>query len=184
MGPDDITVSDEKIEALPYASMYLRINDGQRIFLVLGYAENGQQKWVTQDRAMLVTQKGRLVKTLGLSDNLLETGNLDQDPLAQPLSLRDGASWTRLLSWTENGQLRSGVAISRFSRDNDTVLTLAGKRVACRVWHEEVAIDAVGARWQNTFWLDAISGEVRQSAQSIGAGTLPVDITILKPAKS
>ena len=184
MGPDDVTVSDEKIESLPYASMYLRINGGQRIFLVLGYAEQGQQKWITQDRAMLVTQQGRLVKTRGLSDNLLAVDNLPQDPLAHPLTLREGASWTRVMSWTEHGQLRASRAVSTFSRGEDELLTLAGHQIPCRVWHEEVTLAASGARWQNTFWIDAINGEVRQSAQRVGADTLPVDITILKPAKS
>lgn len=184
MGPDDVTVSDEQIESLPYASMYLRIDNGQRIFLVLGYDENGQQKWVTQDRAMLVTQKGRLVKTLGLSDNLLEVNNLPQDPLTHPLHIRDGESWTRIMSWTENGQLRSSSAASRFTRDRDEVLTLAGRQIACHVWHEEVTLAANGTQWQNTFWIDAVSGEVRQSVQQMGADTLPVEITILKPAKS
>ena len=47
---------------LPYASLYARLNEGPRIFVVLGYSEQGQQKWVTQDQAMLVTQHGRLVK--------------------------------------------------------------------------------------------------------------------------
>ncbi|MDR7345087.1 hypothetical protein J2X14_003529 [Pantoea alhagi] len=184
MGPDDVTVSDEKIESLPYASMYLRINGGQRIFLVLGYAEQGQQKWVTQNRAMLVTQQGRLVKTLGLSDNLLEVDNLQQDPLAHPLRIHEGDSWTRIMSWTENGQLRASSAVSRFSRGQDDVLTLAGHQIPCRVWHEEITLTASGAQWQNTFWIDASSGEVRQSAQQVGADTLPVEITILKPAKS
>lgn len=184
MGPDDVTVSDEEIASLPYASMYLRINDGQRIFLVLGYAENGQQKWITQDRAMLVTQNGRLVKTLGLSDNLLEVINLAQDPLAHPLQLRDDAGWTRIMSWTENGQLRSATLTSRFSRGRDEVLKLGGHEIACRVWHETITSAANGAEWQNTFWIDALSGEIRQSAQRVGADTLPVEITILKPAKS
>lgn len=184
MGPDDVTVSDEQIESLPYASMYLRIDKGQRIFLVLGYDENGQQKWVTQDRAMLVTQKGRLVKTLGLSDNLLEVNNLPQDPLTHPLHIRDGESWTRIMSWTENGQLRSSSAASRFTRDRDEVLMLAGRQIACHVWHEEVTLAANGTQWQNTFWIDAVSGEMRQSVQQVGADTLPVEITILKPAKS
>ena len=184
MGPDDVTVPDEQIESLPYASMYLRINHGQRIFLVLGYDENGQQKWITQDRAMLVLQQGRLVKTLGLSDNLLDVSNLPQDPLIHPLRIREGESWTRIMSWTENGQLRSSSATSRFSRDRDEVLTLAGRKIACQVWHEEVTLAVKGMQWQNTFWIDAVNGEVRQSAQQVGADTLPVEITILKPAKS
>ncbi|PPS57744.1 hypothetical protein CRX72_06095 [Pantoea sp. BRM17] len=70
---ENVTVSAEQIQKLPYASMYARIDNGARIFVVLGYLEAGQQKWVTQDKAMLVMQHGRLVKTLGLRDNLQAT---------------------------------------------------------------------------------------------------------------
>ena len=34
----DITVADQQIQGvLPYSTMYLRLNEGQRIFVVLGY---------------------------------------------------------------------------------------------------------------------------------------------------
>lgn len=184
LGPDDVQVSNEQIESLPYASMYLRVNNGQQIFVVLGFDENGQQKWITRDQSMVVTQHGRVVKTLGLSDNLLEVNNLQQDPLTAPLSLTEGASWTRTLSWTEAGKFRSATATSRFTRLKDQVLTLGGNNVACRVWQEEVELPAEGKSWTNTFWIDTTSGQVRQSQQTLGGDYFPLETTILKPAKS
>lgn len=184
LGPDDVQVSDEQVESLPYASMYLRVNHGQRIFVVLGFDENGQQKWITRDRSMVVTQHGRVVKTLGLSDNLTEVTNLQQDPLIKPLELTEGASWTRTLSWTEAGKFRAGTATSRFTRLKDQVLALAGKNVACRVWQEEVELPAEGKSWTNIFWIDTTTGQVRQSQQTLGGDYFPLETTILKPAKS
>ncbi|MFA1200737.1 YjbF family lipoprotein, partial [Klebsiella pneumoniae] len=69
--------------------------------------------------------------------------------------------------------------ISRFSQQGNETLILAGKRVDCQVWQEEVSLQATGASWQNTFWIDASSGQVRQSRQRLGA-VLPVEITLLK----
>jgi len=183
-GQDDITVPDERVQSIPYASMYLRIDNGQRIFVVLGYDEGGQLKWVTQDQAMLTTRNGRIVRTLGLADNLVDLNNLQQDPLAKGLSLSNGDSWTRTMIWTENQQLRSGTAVSRFVREPDQVLELAGKQVPCRVFREEVSIDALGKSWENLFWLDTSTGQVRQAQQMVGADYIPVETTILKPAKS
>ncbi len=40
-----------------------QLNDGPQLFVVLAFAENGQQKWVTQDQAVIVTQNARIVKT-------------------------------------------------------------------------------------------------------------------------
>ncbi|WP_034911422.1 YjbF family lipoprotein [Erwinia sp. 9145] len=184
LGPDDVQVSDEQVENLPYASMYLRLNDGQRIFVVLGFDENGQQKWITRDKAMVVTQHGRLVKTLGLATNLTDVSNLQQDPLGNPLHLTEGASWTRLISWTEQGQFHAAAAVSHFTRTDDEVLTLAGKRVACRVWQEEVELTADGKSWTNTFWVDTTTGQIRQSIQRPGGNAFTIETTILKPAKS
>ncbi len=183
-GPADVTVTPEQVANLPYASLYARINDGPRIFVVLGYNENGQQKWVTQDQAMLVTQHGRLVKTLGLPSNLADVSNLAQDPLADALHLQNGASWTRMVQWREQENVRAATAISTFQRGDDTVLDIAGERVPCRVWHETVRMESLGAEWQNTFWIDNRDGTVLQANQMLAADAFPIAITLLKPAKS
>ncbi|WP_277976975.1 YjbF family lipoprotein [Pantoea endophytica] len=183
-GPDDVTVTDEQVANLPYASLYARINAGPRIFVVLGYNENGQQKWITQDKAMLVMQHGRLIKTLGLPSNLTDVSNLPQDPLADALHLQNGASWTRVVQWREQDKVRAASAVSRFERGDDTVLDIAGERVPCRVWHETVRMENLGAEWQNTFWIDNRDGTVLQANQMLAADAFPVETTILKPAKS
>ena len=183
-GPADVTVTPEQVANLPYASLYARINDGPRIFVVLGYNETGQQKWVTQDQAMLVTQHGRLVKTLGLPSNLADVSNLAQDPLADALHLQNGASWTRMVQWREQENVRAATAISTFQRGDDTVLDIAGERVPCRVWHETVRMESLGAEWQNTFWIDNRDGTVLQANQMLAADAFPIAITLLKPAKS
>lgn len=183
-GPRDIELSNSQVAELPYASLYMRLNGGQRIFVVLGYDEQGQQKWVTRDRAMLVTQHGRLVKTLGLADNLRMVNNLQADPLALGLKMSDGMRWTRTLGWTENGHYRADTASSQFSREPDVVLQIAGNAVPCRVWREQVTMAVSGKSWQNTFWIDNQTGQVRQSSQALGADYFTVETTILKPARS
>lgn len=184
LGPDDVEVTSQQVENLPYASMYLRLNDGQRIFVVLGFDENGQQKWITRDKSVVVTQHGRIVKTLGLSENLSSVTNAEQDPLIDPLHLREGATWTSTQSWTEAGKFRSATAVSHFTRTDDQVLNLAGKKIACRVWQEQVSLPATGKSWTNIFWFDATTGQVRQSQQQLGGADFTVETIILKPAKS
>ncbi|QFS62177.1 hypothetical protein GAY20_18955 [Pantoea dispersa] len=183
-GPDDVTVSDEQIANLPYASLYARVDNGPRIFVVLGYLENGQQKWVTQDKAMLVMQHGRLVKTLGLRDNLQAVSNLAQDPLADALRLQNGAQWTRVVQWREQDNVRAATAHSTFQRGDDEVLNLASERVPCHVWHETVEMESPGVIWQNTFWIDNRDGTVLQAQQMLAADQFPIATTLLKPAKS
>ncbi|MBF4213126.1 YjbF family lipoprotein, partial [Pseudomonas donghuensis] len=59
-GRQDVTVTDGQIQVLPYSTMYLRLDNGPRILVVLGYIEQGNSKWLSQDNAMIVTHNGRL----------------------------------------------------------------------------------------------------------------------------
>ena len=180
-GAPDVTVADDDIRSLPYSTMYLRLNGGQRIFVVLGYRENGLDKWLTQDRAVIVTRSGRLVKTVGLRSNLLEVTNLDGDPLMNAARLHNGARWQRDVRWSEEGEPRSARLISTFTPAGDAVLTIAGQRVDTQVWRESVRAFVPQREWQNTFWIEKTTGLVRQSQQMIGAGVLPAETMLLKP---
>ena len=181
----DVTMTDQAIQSLPYASTYFRIDNENRVFLVLGYIEQGNLKWLSQDGSIVVTRQGRLVKTANLhSRNLLEVISVTPDPLLEAQKLANGQTWSRTIRWKEGEQLRSAALTSRFTRaEKDQVLTIAGEAVPCQVWYEDVKSDTPDSQWQNTFWVDTRSGQVRQSHQMLGAGTYPVEMTILKPAQ-
>ncbi|TDS86231.1 group 4 capsule polysaccharide lipoprotein GfcB/YjbF [Rahnella sp. BIGb0236] len=182
-GPQDVVVSPQRIADIPYGSIYLTLPTSAQIFVV-GYRQDGFEKWSTGDQVVFITQNGRLIRSAGYSaGDLLEVTNLQQDPLLHAASLHEGASWTRLMRWTENKQPLSSVVESRFSRQQDETLTLAGSVVVCQVWHEDVTLQTTGDHWQNTFWVDPQSGRVVKSEQRLGAD-MPVSITLLKPANA
>lgn len=180
-GTPGVQLTAEDIREMPYASQYMQLNNGPQLFVVLAFAENGQQKWVTQDQATIVTQHGRIVKTLLGGDNLLSVNNLDADPLTKPNQIIDGASWTRTMGWTEHKQVRYATVRSTFHWEGTDTLTLADDRTAVRVLVEEASTDQ--ARWQNRFWVDS-EGQIRQSEQFLGANFFPVKTTLIKAAKS
>ena len=180
-GESGVQLTDDEIQTMPYASQYMQLNGGPQIFVVLAYSEEGQQKWLTQDRAMLVTQHGRLVKTKLAGDNLLTVNNLDNDPLARPNQIADGARWTRTMGWTEHQQVRYATATSTFHWDGNDTLTMSGQDTAVRVLEEEVTTSE--ASWRNRYWVDS-EGQIRQSEQYLGAGTFPVKTMLIKAAKS
>ncbi|TNV16412.1 YjbF family lipoprotein [Buttiauxella sp. B2] len=179
-GDDGIQLTNDDIQNMRYASQYMRINNGPQIFVVLAYDENGQQKWVTQDRAMIVTEHGRIVKTMGLGDNIEQVTNLANDPLAKVSQIIDGVSWTRQIAWTEHQQVRMTTAHSTFAWDGNDTLKIAGSTTPVRVLEEEVT--ASGKTWHNRFWIDS-EGQVRQSKQYIGPEYWPVTTILLKAAK-
>ncbi|QLO44592.1 YjbF family lipoprotein [Citrobacter freundii] len=181
LGTPGVQMTDDDIHNMPYASQYMQLNGGPQLFVVLAFAENGQQKWVTQDQAMLVTQHGRLVKTLLGGDNLIAVNNLAADPLIKPNQIVDGVTWTRTMGWTEHKQVRYATARSVFRWDGTDSIRVASEDTPVRVLDEEVTTDRT--RWHNRYWIDS-DGMIRQSVQYLGANYFPVKTTLIKAAKS
>ena len=163
-GTPGVQLTDDDIQNMPYASQYMQLNGGPQLFVVLAFAEDGQQKWVTQDQATLVTQHGRLVKTLLGGDNLIEVNNLAADPLIKP----------------EYQQVRYATARSVFKWDGTDTVKVGSDETPVRVLDEEVSTDQ--ARWHNRYWIDS-EGQIRQSEQYLGADYFPVKTTLIKAAK-
>lgn len=180
-GTPGVHLTDDDIANMPYASQYVQLNGGPQLFVVLAFAENGQQKWATQDQAVIVTQHYRIVKTVLGGDNLLEVNNLAADPLARPNQIVDGASWTRTMGWTEHNQVRYATARSVFRWNGTDSITVGSDVTRVRVLEEEVSTDQ--ASWRNRYWVDE-DGLIRQSEQYLGANWFPVKTTLIKAAKA
>ncbi|MFW0767354.1 YjbF family lipoprotein [Trabulsiella odontotermitis] len=180
-GTPGVQLTDDDIQNMPYASQYMQLNGGPQLFVVLAFSENGQQKWVTQDQATIVTRHGRIIKTQLGGDNLLEVNNLQDDPLTKPNQIVDGASWTRTMGWTEHKQVRYATARSEFRWEGTDTLTLAGESTQVRVLEETVSTDQT--HWRNRYWIDD-EGQIRQSEQYLGENYFPVKTTLIKAAKS
>ncbi|WP_202307097.1 YjbF family lipoprotein [Dryocola clanedunensis] len=180
VGTDGVQLTDDDIQNMRYASQYMSINGGPQLFVVLAYDENGQQKWVTQDRATIATQNGRIVKTVGLGDNLTQVSNLADDPLAAVNQIIDGATWIRQMAWTEHQQVRMATARSTFRWDGSDTVKVGSSVTPVRVLDEEVT--ASGKTWHNRFWVDS-HGHIRQSKQYLGPDYWPITTVLLKAAK-
>ncbi|EGV2164216.1 YjbF family lipoprotein [Salmonella enterica] len=179
-GTSGVQLTDDDIQNMPYASQYMQLNGGPQLFVALAFSENGQQKWVTQDGATIVTQHGRLVKTQLGGDNLIDVNNLAADPLAKPGQIVDGVTWTRTLGWTEHRQVRYAAARSIFTWQGTDSVSVGSEDTAVRVLDEEVTTDQT--RWRNRYWVDS-EGQIRQAEQYLGANYFPVKTTLIKAAK-
>lgn len=100
-GVDDVTLTKQQIEQIPYLSSYVTLNDKAQIFMVLAFIDinpvsNAKQyKWLSSDRAMIVTENGRIIKTVNMPsanlDNLL--------PLKNFPSLTSNDKWQAQYDW-------------------------------------------------------------------------------------
>jgi len=182
-GTPDVEMTPEQVRDIPYASMYARVNKGSQIFVVLAYADKGDLKWVTHDKAMLIMHNGRLVKTVNLPDNLLEVTNLESDPLRHANQIINGAEWTRIQSWTQGKRLYYGTLTSRFTIAGNETLTILNTPHTYRIVNEDVTVAETNAHYQNRFWIDPNTGAVRKTQQFIGPDFFPIETTTLTPYK-
>ena len=69
---EDLNISPETIEKIPYASMLVRIGNGPTALMILESQINENYTWVSADGVYLVIKGGKIIKTLGLNNNLKE----------------------------------------------------------------------------------------------------------------
>ena len=185
IGYEDVVITKQYVKALPYAAIQLKWGQGPRVLSALAFAEGDELKWVTQDKAMIVTQHGRLVRTYGFSHDLTYTANIQQDPLPQLLQLWQQKNYPALRWGTEHdwqpGYYSGYKAVSRFQYLGPEQLSILGEPVTLIKFSEHVVYPKLNIEQENTFWLSADTGEVIKSLQFIGPGLPAVEMTLLKP---
>lgn len=192
-GFDDIEITQSTINNLPYASSYVRIGDGPQIFMVLALVEDGQQKWLSSDKAMLATQHGRVVKTLALpKDNIAKLStknNTNQDPLSQLTPQTDiksyiaksGAEdWKATFDWMPNYRYGYQANITWKYKQEELIKSDAWEKTTHYII-ETVSFPTLNEQYQNHFWLDTTTNRVVKSIQQLGPGMDSLEMTILKP---
>lgn len=176
LGADDVVMTPEQIKELPYASAYVRINDGPQIFVVLAFAEPNTQtgvtqyKWMSADRAVIVTEAGRIVKTIGLyGDNLAGVNRRQQTQ----------SSWHVTYDWMP--QYRYGYhGIALQTPSGEEKLTTPVKQYETQKIIETVKFDAIDSQIVNTYWKDINTDRVIKSIEQLGPEMTTIELTLLK----
>ncbi|WP_428452833.1 YjbF family lipoprotein [Photobacterium kasasachensis] len=204
-GEQDIRLDQDDVNNLPYASIYAKVSDGPQAFMVLALAEPKasfgkhhaspqttpqqaslqqtiQLKWMSSDNGMLVTENGRLVKTLKIPQgNLIETISSQPDPLILGLHLPSTPTiWQRKIDW-QPGYHFGYTLKSKFTRQKDAVIIVNEKPVEALYFIETVTVSSLKTEYQNDFWLHPETGKVLKSRQKIAPSLPYVEITLLKP---
>lgn len=178
MGVDDVTVSAEHINQLPYASAYLKIGDNPRVFVVLAYVNGDERAWLTADRVMVITRHGRVIKTVGMSNDLALSVPDAADPLSMPMVA--SADWHALAEWDQ--VYLSGYRLeSTLVRAGQDTLDLVTREINAVRFEEQVTLRPGGTSWTNVFWRDPVSGQVVKTRQHLGPDLPVIELTILKP---
>lgn len=174
-------VDVEKYRTLPYASMAVRPGGGSFSVLVLERAEQDDLYWQAPDRAVLVTRRGRLVETAGLTTDLSRTFSSDPDPLAE--GHPDSKTWRREIDADRSGFF--GLAVEgKFVDLGEENIDLFGATRRLRHWREDCEAKATGWRFSNDFWIDSADGRVWKSVQYYLPTAAPMELILIKPART
>ncbi len=147
-GTPGVQLTDDDIQNMPYASQYMQLNGGPQLFVVLAFAEDGQQKWVTQDQATLVTQHGRLVKTLlgggAGTVKVFSNGSSEAKTLTGAEYLIDLVGQPRLAnSWWPGAVISEELATAAALRQQQALLTRLAELAADSSADDAAAINAL-----------------------------------------
>ncbi|EPI2167573.1 YjbF family lipoprotein [Vibrio alginolyticus] len=177
----DVEMTPEEINAIPYASAYLKLGNQKQVFVVLAFAERNPQngkiqlKWVSADKAMIVTENGHIVKTIGL-----QSGDLAGVYGDVPDFSLHSTSVNYALSYDWATQYRYGFPanITRSYSGQETLTTPISSTMT-NVYKEVVEFSSLSQSVENYYWVNE-QGQVVKTLQYLGPNMIPVELTILK----
>ncbi|WP_024870929.1 YjbF family lipoprotein [Tolumonas lignilytica] len=184
-GLPDANISPDYIKKLPYASVYIQVDDAAKVFSVLAEVENNKElKWVTADHYLLTTKNGRVIKTIGFSEDITHTSNTDNDPLAQGITmLNTHPKWESTVFWSK--VFKSGYKItSEFEPEGVEQIKILDQEKKLIRYDEHCEVAELNYKYTNHFWLDPITNKVVKSEQYMGPGLPVLKITTLKQYSS
>ncbi|MHA2826689.1 YjbF family lipoprotein [Vibrio harveyi] len=175
----DVELTPKEVESVPYASAYLKIGDQKQVFVVLAFAEqnpltgNTQLKWVSADKAMVVTENGHIVKTIGL-----QTTNLAGIYGNVPAYSTPSAQYSLSYDWADKYRYGFPAKVQRSRQGKETVITPISS-TSTDVYTEVVTFTSLEKTVENQYWVNG-KGEVVKTRQHLGPNMVPVELTILK----
>ncbi|WP_338725434.1 YjbF family lipoprotein [Shewanella baltica] len=195
IGDEDTQLSTQQVNNIPYASIYARIDDIPQAFIVLALAEPKftltstptvtELKWLSADKAMLVTVNGRLVRTNNLlTGDLVSVESNKPDPILLGLHLDSTPkTWTRTIDWQPGYHFGYSVT-SHFNFVGLENILINDIQTQAQHYTEVVSVEHLNIQYQNEFWLTPATGNVIKSRQKITPNQPFIEITLLKPFAS
>lgn len=175
----DVELTPAEIDAVPYASAYLKIGNQKQVFVVLAFAElnplteKTQLKWVSADKAMVVTENGHIVKTIGL-----QTTNLAGVYGEVPPYSHSPEKFSLSYDWSEEYRYNFPAEVKRSHLGKDMVITPISS-TETDAYKEIVTFPSLKESVENTYWVDK-NGQVIKTRQHLGPNMVPIELTILK----
>lgn len=180
---EDVSLSLEQVLVAPSDLMYVRHGERSLAAMALLRLEAGQHKWVSADNALLIMEQGRIVRTVGLSNDLLHLTNTEADLIRQYDAITADSQWLRLADW-QHGEYGYELS-SNFTVQTNQMVEFFGYQINTTLVMEQVSYNSkpnylrFDKQWQNFFWYDTDTGTLIKSVQQLAPFTEPLEMTYI-----
>jgi hypothetical protein len=174
-------VTREQAAAIPYATMGYSLDEGNQALLVLGTDSGGELLWTSAAHVVIVTRDGRIVRSLGLGQDL--SGLTTRNNMALPApatAIRQPFSSARLEDFPELGLY--GVLVTCHAQlVGRQSIKILGQAIS--TFRVDEACNSIKPDWSFTdsFWVDGDNGLVWRSRQHVHPKGGIVDTEIFRP---
>jgi hypothetical protein len=173
-------ISRDQAAAIPYASLGYRLNQGQETLLILATDTSGEELWTSASHIVIVTQDGRVTRTVGLPHDLGRVAAARSAGLPSPaLALSGPHTITLSEDFADTGAY--GVIVTcGLEREGPETITILGHAIATTRVDENCDCPQLKWRFRNSYWLDS-DRFVWRSSQHIHPDGDVLDVEIFRP---
>jgi hypothetical protein len=162
---EDVTISLEEVKSSQVELALIKSGDRPVALIAKAFHENDQDKWISNDRAMLVIKHGRVIRTIGFKNDQLGQFTGSEDPLSDVSSIHN-KTWMQLIDWSvgEYGNQTD----SHFTLGQQSISILGNNFEALHVLEkvkqtQQGSLFLQDAAWYNEYWFDKASGKLLET---------------------
>jgi hypothetical protein len=161
--------------------MLAQIGKSGNALVVLTTAQGDKFSWIAADKVVLVTQKGRLVKSVGLIQDRTAVHPLQQEPLLQLAKQPVETLNHRYALDLRYKNLYAIPVNATLQFEGQETITILERTYQTRRYTEYNYCELLDWHFTNTYWLDVNTGFVWQSVQHLSPDLPPVFMAVTKP---
>jgi Group 4 capsule polysaccharide lipoprotein gfcB, YjbF len=173
----DVTL--EQAAAIPYATLGVRIGDGQQAIVILVGGTAGEQLWTSKARVAITTRHGRVIKTAGLPRNIDTVAFPGGDPVLEAAQGGPPRESTRTSDFWDLNRYQVPLRCVAASKGPESV-TILGKPIATTRVDETCESSTMDWSFTDSFWIGP-SGLVWKSIQHYHPNYDPLELEVLRP---
>jgi hypothetical protein len=167
------------VDATPYYQLQANGPDGDAI-LILARVEDGRLGWYGAEQEVVFTRDGLVVKTIGLPQNLDDSGFPGSNPFHEGLQrLAAPVDYTRRMDWSP-GYRYGVIAQAHLEPKALEDVDILGTVRRLRRIDERVSLPAAGGTMNNRYWIDPSDGFIWKSRQYVAPG-FALELIQLRP---